>query len=725
MINDLGYMHNAKKKLNEVIEQVNTNTDAVAERVIKISSVFDPVFATLQEGDVVELVGYHEGTTVGGGSGVVKMARHDAITAFSVSKARPSDTSSQDQLTEWFTPDTELSLCFVRDSVQKIRGEMAGITGELDTGWTDDFQAVQACSNLATSLTTYTVLPKGDIFLSGNGLGKVYIETKSSIVGQGIGITRVQWEDLGSIDFSFEVVDGAAEYVTIGGMTIDNACSDDPVAWDSSNYDSFTGRRGIRSSGTRVNEVFMNIDIHNTVQAGLAWYGGAEKPFTSNVHSTRNRGNFGDCFYASGKKIGAKWFNISGKDFTRIGFVTDVPAGSYIKDVIVEKAHFENGHDQSFNYGGGEFNSGAWSERTLGISYIDCSAKDTGGRGFSGTTGGDTLGDSGDTFATFNYIRCSTDNCGTGFINETLGGVNAIHNLIDCSNKNNTAEDFVGTSRSENLTVNITRGRSDKSFSGPQSRVFGYASNASCSSQINIDTFHVDSDFDASAFDPAVASNGHFGVFSGVGAVHYKVSGMTDINGIAINIKSGERSNFEIRNSSEIYAYNTRCLDLTFEGCDVGRFDSNASPVNTLTISRGVSGGSFVTVAPFNKFSKVRFNVQDGGRLHLSNLYASQNTTNKIANEFVDCEIYKNFQGAYQGAIQVSLKADPYKNHTNFRNTFVYNTNTDGTGGYALYGDNGLSILGELYIDTTIQYASRVYATNNVNTAGETRVALQ
>lgn len=104
MINDLGYMHNAKKKLNEVIEQVNTNTDAVAERVIKISSVFDPVFATLQEGDSVELTGYHDGSTVGGGSGVVKTARHNGGTAISLTRERPSDWGNDTggEMTAWF-----------------------------------------------------------------------------------------------------------------------------------------------------------------------------------------------------------------------------------------------------------------------------------------------------------------------------------------------------------------------------------------------------------------------------------------------------------------------------------------------------------------------------------------------------------------------------------------------------------------------------------------------
>lgn len=708
------------------ITEIGLSDFKKSEVVIKINSVFDLEFANLKEGDAVELIGYHDGTAVGGGPGVIALAKHNAITAFSLSKVFPS-TNSQAQLTEWFTPDSELTLCLVRKDVQEIKGEMAGITGDLSNGWVDDFIAVQACSNLATSLLTYTELPKGDIFLSGDGLAKNYIETKSSIIGQGIGITRVQWSDLGSVDLSFEIVNGAAEYVTIGGMTIDNACSDDPETWDSSNYDSFTGRRGIRSLGTRVHEIFINLDIYNTVQAGLAWYGGAEAPFVSNVHSTRNRGNFGDCFYVSGRKIGAKFSNISGTDFTRIGFVTDSPSGGFIKNAVVENASFEYGHDQSFNYGGGEFNSGAWSENTLGISYIDCSTKNTGGRGFTGTTGGSTLGDSGDTFAVFNYTRCSTDDCDIGFVNSTLGGVSAIHNLVNCTNENNVVDDFTGTSRSENLTVNITRSVSKKVFNGnSQARVFGYSAETGYTANINIDTAHIESDFDPLIFDVA-ESKGHFGVYSGVGVVNYSIDNVVDKNGIAFNVKTGDRGDTSINECSPVFLYSARALTMTVKNTDVSLLDSKGSGMEITDLFNLKATGHFVSISNFNSFNNVEFHVPDNNRVWLSNNNAVANNTNKIANSFTECKVYKNFQGSEPYAIQISSKSAPYSNYNKFNNSEIYNTNSDGAGGYALYGDNGFGsgILGEILLDTTVQYAIRSFTTDMVNTSGITRLALQ
>ncbi len=102
-------------------------TKAVADFSVKVASVSDLASATLVAGQAVELIGYHDGTTVGGGSGVIKIARHNGGTAISLTREFPSDWTDQAQLTSWFADSGSDELCFVRTDHMPLSLTMFGV----------------------------------------------------------------------------------------------------------------------------------------------------------------------------------------------------------------------------------------------------------------------------------------------------------------------------------------------------------------------------------------------------------------------------------------------------------------------------------------------------------------------------------------------------------------------------------------------------------------------
>lgn len=155
------------------------------DAVIKIASVFDvDAFSRLEEGDAVELIGYHPNTTVGGGSGVVKSARHNGGTAISLTRERPTDWTDQAQLTAWFADSGSDELCYFRQDSESIKMEWfgarknsTGLTGVGD----DDSIPAQASLNIGKK----TTVDKGILRLT---------QTISPVVGgqilQGAGVQQ-------------------------------------------------------------------------------------------------------------------------------------------------------------------------------------------------------------------------------------------------------------------------------------------------------------------------------------------------------------------------------------------------------------------------------------------------------------------------------------------------------------------------------------------------------
>lgn len=81
---------------------------------IKVSSVSKLSTAGLKEGQSVKLIGYHANSTFGGGTGVIKLARHNGGTAISLTRSFPTDWTNPAQLVAWFADSESDELCFVR-----------------------------------------------------------------------------------------------------------------------------------------------------------------------------------------------------------------------------------------------------------------------------------------------------------------------------------------------------------------------------------------------------------------------------------------------------------------------------------------------------------------------------------------------------------------------------------------------------------------------------------
>lgn len=95
-----------------------------------LSSIYDPAFANIKEGETVYLKEYHPGSGVGGGHGERKLARHNGGTAISLDRPRPVDWSGN--LTAWFADSGADELCWMRTNLDYCTLEMFGAKSDWD-----------------------------------------------------------------------------------------------------------------------------------------------------------------------------------------------------------------------------------------------------------------------------------------------------------------------------------------------------------------------------------------------------------------------------------------------------------------------------------------------------------------------------------------------------------------------------------------------------------------
>lgn len=215
------------------------------------------------------------------------------------------------------------------------------------------------------------------------------------------------------------------------GFTLDGACSADPVAWDSSNYDSFTGhRRLFNCGGNKI--VISNVVSQNSVRAPFHCELGNNVLF-ENCKAIRGRGNFGDGYYIQ-RSHNVTLINCIAEDVTRIGFVCEGNNTRISENVTFIGCHTENAHDRSSLYGGGEFNAGFWFENSTLNTCIGCSSKDT-DYGFV-YVGTDNVGTAGHSVAKGTFINCYAETSGYGFYGQSLtSDVEAVTTYDNCSVK--------------------------------------------------------------------------------------------------------------------------------------------------------------------------------------------------------------------------------------------------------------------------------------------------
>ena len=280
-----------------------------------------------------------------------------------------------------------------------------GATGD---GVTDDTTAIQNAASAATAASKPLYAPAGTYRMTTG------VTVTHGLIGDGPSDTIFQGVDDGTVKGSLisTTTSGTGLY---SGFTLDGACSADPVAWDSSNYDSFTGHQSVfNCGGNKI--VISNVVSQNSFFAPFRCELGDNVLF-ENCKAIRGRGNFGDGYYIR-KSHNVTLINCMAEDVTRIGFVCEGDGSRICENVTFIGCHAENAHDQSNAYGGYEFNAGFWFENSTLNTCIGCTAKDTDdGFLYVGTS---NVSGAGHSVAKGTFINCYAETLGYGFFGQSL-----------------------------------------------------------------------------------------------------------------------------------------------------------------------------------------------------------------------------------------------------------------------------------------------------------------
>ncbi|MGN6690702.1 MAG: right-handed parallel beta-helix repeat-containing protein [Sphingopyxis sp.] len=218
---------------------------------------------------------------------------------------------------------------------------------------------------------------------------------------------------------------------TVENLRIDGNASADPATWTARNHDSFTGSQGILITARNV--VVRNIVVQNVRMAGFKVESGSRQIHFEDCRAVRCRGVFGDGFITLWAQE-ISYTRCRAYDFTRIGFVADTygEPGSYCSQISYEDCHAEYGHHASLLYGGGEYNSGWWSEYSHEVTYRNCVAINMTHRGFTAASGIRPPTLSPGAAPTFQFDNCQCRDTHNGFIVNGYKGVPIEATLQDC-----------------------------------------------------------------------------------------------------------------------------------------------------------------------------------------------------------------------------------------------------------------------------------------------------
>jgi hypothetical protein len=238
--------------------------------------------------------------------------------------------------------------------------------GAKGDGMTDDSSAIQLADTVAAASSKRLYFPEGTYKAYGLLITASWFAHGHAVV-ENVAPTGNK--------YNFVRMTGRTG-LSLEGMTFDGGVSADPSAWNSSNYNSFTG-------GLACN-IYNSTDIR---LAGCTFRNSLMSPLriekcsrviVENCSMKRARGNFGDAVYMSGSDH-VRFDRCTAEDYTRIGFVCE--QGSW--NVSFSQCHAQYGHHQSRLYGGGEFNAGFWSENSENVTYSQCVAENNTHCGFT------------------------------------------------------------------------------------------------------------------------------------------------------------------------------------------------------------------------------------------------------------------------------------------------------------------------------------------------------
>jgi hypothetical protein len=287
--------------------------------------------------------------------------------------------------------------------------------GAVGDGVADDSTAIQAAANAANTAGKPLYMPKGTYRLVSA------VTFYKGVIGDGVGQTVLQAVNNNAQANQIVTISGAGNYEN---FTVDGAVSADPVTWNSGNYNSFTGWKGIAVAAN-------NVVLQNVMSQNCRW--GAFSGFAVtnvtmiNCRANRCRGDAGDGFFFYSDCHRITHINCSVTDYTRIGFVFegDFNVSLPSSNCTYINCFAENGHDASSNYGGGGFSSGFWSENCREVTWSACKAINSGERGYTALSGSGGLSAA----PSFHFAGCLAENNSpsatatilVGFISGSLG----------------------------------------------------------------------------------------------------------------------------------------------------------------------------------------------------------------------------------------------------------------------------------------------------------------
>ncbi len=284
--------------------------------------------------------------------------------------------------------------------------------GAVGDGVTNDKAAVAAANTYAASADKTLFFPAGTYLVNDLTIDCDWLGEEGSIIKN----------DGTSTVYNFIRITGKTN-LRVERLTFDGSVSADPVAWNSGNYNSFTGAIALHIYNSSQITV-RDCTIRNSQMSPL------RIDTCSLIHVDdciiqKGRGNFGDGVYARASSS-CSITNTTISDVTRAALVTE--AGSqlfHLSNVIVI-----NAHDASINYGGGEFNAGFWFENSANHVVVGCRATTT-KIGYIISTG--TVAGVQSQQAHFTFQGCIANDNNTGFNMQSKAGQLPIDaKLIGC-----------------------------------------------------------------------------------------------------------------------------------------------------------------------------------------------------------------------------------------------------------------------------------------------------
>jgi hypothetical protein len=332
--------------------------------------------------------------------------------------------------------------------------------GAVGDGVVNDTTAIQAACAACLAEGSVLYVPAGTYKLTGK------VEVPHGLIGAGSDVTFFQGVNLNAKSGNLMEFTGPGTYQ---GFTIDGAVSADPVPWNSSNYNSFTGWNNIYIIANDV--VSIDIFSRNSAQAGFGVYGQIRCLFI-NCRTERTRNNFGDGFFNYLCRD-MTYINCRAYDYTRIGFVFDGDGTTIVADrASYTNCYAEFGHDQSISYGGFEFNSGFWCENHDNARYENCTAIDN---TYSGFTNAAAIGGARSGY----YGNCHAAKTQTAYLLGTFSNPEKLSVVLDaCSYDADgiTPGDVYSIGFNTFATLNGCSATLDGG--GTQTRVIGLSTNA-------------------------------------------------------------------------------------------------------------------------------------------------------------------------------------------------------------------------------------------------------